>query len=659
MDAVAQATPDERLRVGFVQIGNSFADACYFPYSVGLLQAYVQRHAARPCRYVFLDPLYQRQPWIQAVESMLETDVAAFSVYVWNHNLSLKIARELKRARPGIFIVFGGPHVPDRAEDYLHEHAFIDLACHGEGEQTFLSVLEALPGRDFSAIPSVSWLENGRFRSTPRAPRLEDYSTIPSPYLEGVFDKLMAAHPEHKWLGVWETNRGCPFTCAYCDWGSANASKVHHFEMDRLRREALWFARSKVEFIFCCDGNFGMFKRDRDIAAMVAEIKAEYGYPQALSVQNTKNAAERSFEIQEILSRGGLNKGVTLAMQTMNPTALELVGRQNISTQAFQELQSRFAAAKVETYTDLILALPGETYRSFAEGVSEIVVGGQHNRIQFINLSILPNARMGAPEYQRLHDMVTVESKVINIHGALAMEDDDVAETQVLVVGTGTMPVEDWVRTRAFSWMTALLYFDKLLQIPMLLLQAHHGLACHELVEAFLESDEAAPLLGEIRDFFFEQARAVSRGAPEYFGASECLGIFWPHDEYVFITLSRDGKLPRFYQEAEEALSRVCLKRMEQIPAFLSDAVALNQALVKQPFIVEESELRLEHDVYGAYRAALAGETSLSVSEMDNPATYRIKSADTSWSSWEDWMRKVVWYGNKKGDYLYTADVQR
>ncbi|HWQ08677.1 MAG TPA: radical SAM protein, partial [Holophaga sp.] len=483
------------------------------------------------------------------------------------------------------------------------------------------------------------------FRSTPRAPRITDYSEIPSPYLAGVFDPLIAAHPEHKWLGVWETNRGCPFTCAYCDWGSANASKVHHFDMERLRQEALWFAANTVEFIFCCDGNFGMFKRDRDIAVMVASVKAEYGYPKALSVQNTKNAAERSFEIQEILSRAGLNKGVTLAMQTMNPEALEHVGRQNISTQAFQELQSRFAAAKVETYTDLILALPGETYRSFVLGVSEIVAGGQHNRIQFINLSILPNAHMGDPEYQRRHGMVTVESKVINIHGSLAVEDEYTAETQVLVVGTTTMPLEDWIRTRAFSWMTALLYFDKLLQIPMLLLQVRCGLACHVLVEAFLEADEAAPLLGEIRDFFFEQARAVSQGATEYFGAPHCLGIFWPHDEYVFITLSCDGKLARFYREAGEALARVCRSRLGQVPSFLADAVALNQALVKQPFVREDSELRLEHDVYGAYRAALAGDAGDPGSRMDKPAAYRIHSKDPSWPSWEDWMRKVIWYG--------------
>ena len=34
-------------------------------------------------------------------------------------------------------VVFGGPQVPDRAEAFLREHPFVDVAAHGEGEATF------------------------------------------------------------------------------------------------------------------------------------------------------------------------------------------------------------------------------------------------------------------------------------------------------------------------------------------------------------------------------------------------------------------------------------------------------------------------------------------------------------------------------------------
>ena len=40
---------------------------------------------------------------------------------------------------------------------------------------------------------------------------------MPSPYLAGMFDRLVAENHEAEWLGLMETNRGCPFSCCYCD----------------------------------------------------------------------------------------------------------------------------------------------------------------------------------------------------------------------------------------------------------------------------------------------------------------------------------------------------------------------------------------------------------------------------------------------------------
>jgi len=111
---------------------------------------------------------------------------------------------------------------------------------------------------------------------------------------------------------------------------------------------------------------------------------------------------------------------------------------------------------------------------------------GQHNRIQFNNLSILPNAEMGDPGYQAKYGMVTVESKIINIHGERVELDDDVPEVQDLVIATAAMPHADWRRTRVFCWMTALLHFDKLFQIPLILAHGVSGIAYRDMIEAFM-----------------------------------------------------------------------------------------------------------------------------------------------------------------------------
>src|SRR6266849_5779972 len=268
--------------IGLVQINNSFSGQNYLPYSVALLQTYVQKNAQDPSRFRFLPPLYKRVRIADAVESLLEADLVGFSTYVWNGRISLEIARRLKALKPGIVIIFGGPHVPDQPEAFMRANPQIDLAVHNEGERTFLNLLEAFADRD-------AWqsLPDGSFVRKPNIDRVRDLDEIPSPFLEGAFDSIMAANPQESWIGLWETNRGCPFRCTFCDWGSATAAKVTKFGEQRLYREVDWFAEKKIEYIFCCDANFGIQKRDVDIAKYVARSKQVTGYPVALSVQNT------------------------------------------------------------------------------------------------------------------------------------------------------------------------------------------------------------------------------------------------------------------------------------------------------------------------------------------------------------------------------------
>lgn len=640
------------IKVGLVQINNSFSNSCYFPYSIGLLQAYFQKHGRNADCVEFLEPIFFRTPPEQAAAQFREADIVGFSVYVWNYKLSLEIAKRIKKNKPETLIVFGGPHVPNNAEVFLREHPFVDIACHGEGEIIFTMILENSPARTWEDIPSISFLDKGVFIHNPKTERIKNLSDIPSPYLNGVFDCLMRKQYAFEWVGLWETNRGCPFSCSYCDWGSATQSKMYTFDMERLDKEIEWFAKNKIEYIFCCDSNFGILKRDIDITTHVAEMKKREGYPKALSVQNTKNATERSYTVQKILAEGELNKGVTLALQTVNKTALKNVGRENISLESFKELQCRYNRDRIETYTDLILGLPGETYDSFADGTSQIIEDGQHNRIQFINLSILPNAQMGDHEYQKKHGLVIIETKTINHHGSLSISEDGIDETQQLVVGTDTMPMQDWLKTRIFSWMCSFLYFDKIMQIPILLLHKVCGCNFRELTEAFLiGSDERYPILSEINQFFTEEAENIQQGGPEYCPSEEWLNVYWPHDEYVFIKLCADNRIGYFYQESRDILIKFMKKKNIEIPSFFNELIDINHFLIKQPLKKEDIVLCMHYNIWDAYQSAL---TSKDFTIQQGKFVYQIDDRiDENWNSWEEWLREIVWYGNKKGAYLY------
>ena len=650
--------PSSALTIGLVQINNSFSGQSYLPYAVACLESYVRHHSMNPARYHFLLPIYRRLPCRDAVAHLLDADVVGFSAYVWNARLSLEIARRLKSIKPQILIVFGGPHIPDHTEAFLRENPFIDLAVNGEGEAVFLALLESLPDRHWGALKGLSFLDSdGCFVQTPRAPRLQDLTALPSPYLNDIFAPLMQAFPDESWIGLWETNRGCPFQCTYCDWGSATAAKLGKFEWDRLRSEVDWFSRHHLEFIFCCDANFGILPRDIELADYVAKAKRESGYPRALSVQNTKNATERAYRTQKILSDAGLSKGVALSMQSLNPIALKNIKRDNISLETYLELQRRFTKDRVDTFSDLILGLPGETYDSFVDGIDSLITSGQHNRIQFNDLSILPNAEMADPDYIRDHGLVTVISEIINIHGARVEVDDDVPEIQQLVIATRTMPAEDWRRTRAIGWMTAFLHFDKLFQIPLILVHELLGRSFRSMIEAFMEvSANDYPLLAEMRDFFLEQALLIQQGGPEYVFSEPWLGIHWPADEYMFIQLTARGQLNDFYQESRRLIFQLIANSQAKhditiAKAALDDGITLNQALIKQPFVSDDLVLTLGYDIPRFWDGIRQGTTS---TLSPGPITVKINRSTARYDSLNDWCREVVWWGNKKGAYLYT-----
>ena len=645
------------LTVGLAQINNSFSGQNYLPYAVGLLQAYVERHAERPERFRFLLPVYKRIRVEAAVEQLKSADVAAFSLYVWNERLTLAVARRLREVRPNILIIFGGPQISDRAEAFLRANPFIDVVCHGEGEQTFLKLIEQGRTRDFSGIQGTSYIDKkGDFVHQPRLQRLRDIASVPSPYLDGVFKPLMAANPDETWIVLWETNRGCPFQCTFCDWGSATQSKVFQFDLPRLKQELDWFTDHKIEFIFCCDANFGILPRDIEIAQAAADNKRLRGYPKALSVQNTKNATERAYTTQKILSDAGLSKGVALALQSVDLHTLEAIKRQNISLSTYEELQKRFTRDRVATYSDLILGLPGETYESFANGIARVIEGGQHNRIQFNNLSILPNAEMGDPAYQARYGMVLIETKIINVHGSLEEDIDGIAEMQQMVVATAALPPADWRRARVLAWITALLHFDKLVQIPLVVAHEVSGIGYRTLLDAFIGVDpKKYPLLAEVEAFFESEAKTIQEGGPELHYAPEFLGIWWPADEFMFIKLTHEKKIEAFFSEARRRLLDLWEEHGTPAPfAPVEDAFALNRVLLSQPFVFDDAEITLGHDIWRFFRGILQGEPEALKTRR---STYRIERSKEAYGDFATWCREIVWYGHRRGAYYHSGQL--
>ena len=644
----------KKIKIGGAQINNGFSGQYYLPYSIGLLFAYTLHNSKNKDRFEFSDIIYKRHTLSKSISILEDCEIILFSTYVWNEQISLAIAKELKRKDPSKYIIFGGPSVPDsvqgNAEEFLRKNPFIDVAIHQEGERSILKLLDEYPNSKLEDTPNISYLNRkGEFKSNSVIPRLKNFDDVPSPYLTGIFDQLIEKNKNEKWLASWETNRGCPFSCTYCDWGSATNSKVARMHLDRVFAELEWFAKHKVEFIFCCDANFGMLPRDYEIVLKAVELKKKYGYPHVLSVQNTKNARERAYKVQKLLADSGLSKGVTLAMQSVDSHTLETIKRDNISIEDYEELQRRFTKDGIPTYTEFILALPGDTYETFAKGVSDVIESGQHNRIQFNNLSILPNAEMATKENIERDKIITVETPIVNVHGSLdETPEDGINEKQKLVISTKSMNLESWKKTRVYATTSEFLYFNKLLQIPLLYLCYEKKIKFKSLFEGFLDKSDNFSILKNITINFNKHAEKIVKGKSEFIFKEGYLDIYWPPGEFEYINLVMKNKIDLFYEQAFD-LFLFYTNGEKESSEILKECFNLNRKMMRVFGEDKDETFNLKYNILDYYKSILSLEK---IELIEDPQKILIIKSDLKFDSPQKWMREIIWYGHRSGKYL-------
>ena len=273
--------------------------------------------------------------------------------------------------------------------------------------------------------------------------------------------------------------------------------------------------QKSIEFIFVCDANFGML-RDYNLVQKAIEVKKRYGFPHVLSVQATKNARERSYKIQKLLFDGGLHKSVNIAMQATHSDTLKNIKRDNISLNDYKELQRRFISDGIPTYSDLIIGLPGDNYQKFKSSVDTLFNSGQHYRVQFNNLSILPNAEMAQPEDMDRFKIKTKKIPVVSMHGSADYDYvDTVYEEQELVIKHKDMTISDWVKIRTFASATEFYYYNKILQIPILIMCKVNNLKLSEIIEHLIQNINFKSI-NDINKIFTSHANNILKGKYEF-----------------------------------------------------------------------------------------------------------------------------------------------
>ena len=428
----------------------------YLPLVSGILSANAKKNLKIKKNYKFQKFIFHPDIAENIIKNFYKETphVAVFSISMWNEQLSLKVAKILKKKYNSL-IIFGGASCPHYPNEYFKKYPFIDVAIRAEGEDAFNEVLLRYLNNknNFSKIPNVAFRDkkNKCIINYEKVNFTKDLDIYPSPYLSGEFEYLIPDGKDHNYQVIIETNRGCPFLCTYCYWGrGGNTTKYRFHSLERVFAEIDWIAKKKIQYVFNADSNFGMHRRDIKIAEKLVETKIKTGYPEKFRTCWGKNLSEQIFKIANMLHKHELEKGITLARQTNSDAALKSVKRDNIKLEAYTELETKFNSLKIPVYAEMIMGLPGETYKSWIDGLGSLLDSNINNQIFVYQAEVYPNTELNEETYRKKYGIKTKKIELLETHCS-PKEQEWLKEYQEIIVETSTMTKEDWKKRNLFS----------------------------------------------------------------------------------------------------------------------------------------------------------------------------------------------------------------
>jgi len=329
-----------------------------------------------------------------------ESPVVGFSFYTWNAAEFLALAAELKRLLPELLVVAGGPHV-QQAGDYLGVDP-IDVIFLGEAEVSFQEFLDCQSPAQWASIDGLAFLDGAAIVTTRERERCRELERFPSP-LEVLQLSDAEGRPLYDSI-AYETSRGCPFKCAFCEWGTgAIGSKMYQWPLQRIREDWEAIVAAGIKNIWLADSNFGALKLDRDKAELIVELKERTGLPLSFATSWSKKHSRQVQEIVLLLHRNRLLPHYQLALQTLTPEALRLSNRQNMSSNEYEPIAKSMAEQGVPIAAELIWGLPGDNLADFERNLDQLLA-------TFPNINIFGYTLLPGTEFFARRDEYRIEA---------------------------------------------------------------------------------------------------------------------------------------------------------------------------------------------------------------------------------------------------------
>jgi len=270
--------------------------------------------------------------------------------------------------------------------------------------------------------------------------------TSPSPYLTGILDPFLG----NELIPLLETNRGCPYTCSFCAWGISAMDRVAYHSMDKVLAEFDYVAdRSPNAHMWILgDANFGINKRDIEIAEHIGNIKKRTPGLLDICLWDAKNSGIRNLEVAEKI--GGNTQKKLIALQSLDPKVLKAVKRSNIKVSELMYTVDELKSEGVQTNTDILVGLPAETRDSHLKTLSKCFDYG-FDCIDAKHVLLLKGSDMETDESRKEFG---IKSKFRLKQGSFGIYDDLIAfEYEEGVLGTAAISEDEMHEMRTLHFL--------------------------------------------------------------------------------------------------------------------------------------------------------------------------------------------------------------
>lgn len=647
----------KKIKVFSSQFNYQYGTVIHFPYSIASLLAYVRSFPGLASQFEFEKTFVFRNKLDEYVSRAVDVDILLCSCYTWNWEITTQMARRVKEANPSCLVIFGGPQVPLKYEGdvplkwvqnstgkFFDDYPFVDMLVHQEGEQTLKAIFETYIGnKDYSKIDGIETRE----LRTPPASRILDLDTFPSPYLTNLVWELVEPVEGVKYIASWETNRGCPYQCTYCDWGSATKAKVRKRNIDILLQEIEWFADNQIPYVDICDANFGIFsERDLELAKKLRSVKEAKGFPGRVGIAWVKASSERVIPIAQELLDCELLRAVTVAVQSLDPTTLNIVKRSNMKFDKLSNLLRQFRDHKIENYTEIIMGMPGETLASYKRGLEQLMELFPRPVIFIYNCGVFVNAPMNDPDYIKLHGIKVIRSPIYLWHSSIYNR-GSVPEYDNITTSANSFSEDDLRQMYLYGWTTQAFHSLGLLEYVAKFYHQLFDLKYITFYETLVDYCKATTgkFNKEYQILLDYMETGYAGGGWDHHDA-ELAPIYWPIEEATWLRCVTDSALLEmeileFIKYLQSSLNlevnRDVIKDLVQFQVFLLSTMDRKETVKTHRSRYQWKEFLVE------------GQASIN-SLVAKPVDYSWNNKVTLENKAE-WCYKAIWVGRNQGNY--------